>query len=1022
MVERISRLVGRQDALARLQAAAELAKGAEPRIVLIEGEAGIGKSRLVSELLDSGEGKGKVVLFGTCPPIAGPDLPLAPVVQALRGLGRATSPEEAATVIGPSRSVLSVLVPSLAAEGETPSAAGVSLGLVFEHLLGVLERLGVRHDLVVLVLDDIHWGGPSTWDLLAHLARNLASVRILVIATFRRDALPADERAARLLVELHRSPLVETIELRGLGADDVAELVAALAPGLSPADARAVASRAHGNPFYVEELVAAAGIGGVPNSLRATLQARIDAQPEEVRRVLRVAAVIGRRAEAELLIRVVGYPDDLTISALRHAVRAGLLEAEGGSPGDGYAFPNELLREVVYAELLPGERSRLHGGVARALAAAPDPGGSNADRAIELATHWRESGDVIRAVPALLKAADAAQGAYAFVEAHRLYDQAFGSLEGAAPAAPSGSIGFRPAANDSGPEWAEIRARAAEAASLAGEPARAVEHIEVALVHPQTDRAVSLRWSERRARYLLEADRESEALDAYRELTARADDVPPTDRPRLLVGHARALTLAGHYREAGELAEMALGLARDARQSSEERQALNLIGTSRAFAGRSEEGLEALAEARRLSHDRRSDSVIRPRPSRIGEMLGGQLSAARALEQAGRSAEALDLAREGAATADRLGAARWRGELDLAVGWQLFRQGHWADARARCDEILADATAPPLPEANILRGQIGVAQGDWLDAERDLAAAELFIVRTNRADLVARYHLAVAELAFWRRRYREAATVIGDGLARLGETEDRLSRAELCLFGLRLDVELRAEAQMRRAGTELAAHSEAAARSLGEAQALLDAEPAAASGSSAATGPTGASRSSALLALAQAEFTRLAGANPSAWADAVAASEASAELYAAAYARWRLAETLLAGKEGRARAGDALRRAFAEAKQLGAEPMAAEIAALASRARIDLEVLPTGEPSQPARPGSELGLSEREIEVLALVALGRTNRQIAEELFITEKTAGHHVSNILSKLEVTNRLEAATIAHRSGMVQAEPTD
>jgi DNA-binding NarL/FixJ family response regulator len=1002
-------LIGREDALARLEEAGTRAERGDPSLVLIEGPAGIGKSRLVAEFLTAANGRGALTLFGTCPPIAGPDLPLAPVVQALRGLARSTSTEEAAIVIAPSRAVLSVLVPSLAEEGQTAPPGSVSPGLVFEHLLAVLERLSLRHSPVVLVVEDIHWGDPSTWDLLAHLARNLAAVRLVVLVTYRRDALAPDDRATRLLVELRRSPLVETVELTGLGIEDVAELASELAPGLSASAVRAIITRAQGNPYFVEELAASVGGQGVPESLRATLIAKLDAQPEGVRRVLRVAAVIGRRIDADLLIRVLGYPDDVAIDALRHAVRAGLLTSEAGSSSDGYSFSQELLREVTYDELLPGERSRLHGSVARALAALPNPGGSNADRAIELATHWRESGDVIRAVPALLKAADAAQGAYAFVEAHRLYEQAFEFLAAVTtPAVPAQKIGFRPAASDAGPEWGDIHARAAEAASLAGEPVRAIWHIDVALARRTADSSVALRWTERRARYLLEAGREVEALDSYRALTVQAEDMLAKDRPRLLVAHARALTLAGRYREAGDLAEAALALAREAHQPTEVWQALNLVGTSRAFGGRPQEGLEALAEARRLQQGHRTDSVIHPRPSRIGELLGGQLEAARALDHAGRTAEALDLALEAAATAERLGAARWQGQLDVAAGWQLYRQGHWADARARCNELLAGGAREAMPEAHVLRAQLGVAEGRWTEAESDLVAAELPIAQTNRPDVVARYHLAVAELAFWRRHNREAAAAVAEALVELGESEDRVSRAELCLFGLRVDIELRAEAHMRRAGPELTASSEAATRWLGEIRALLAGE----------TDPAMAqSRAASILSVAQAEFSRMTAADPAAWADAVAATEAVADRYAIGYARWRLAEALLLGRERRARARDELRQAYLDATQLGAGPLAAEIEALATRARIDLAIVADEGPSQPVRAGVDLGLSGRELEVLGLVAAGRSNRQIAEELFITERTAGHHVSNIISKLGVANRLEAATIAHRAGLVQ-----
>jgi len=200
--------------------------------------------------------------------------------------------------------------------------------------------------------------------------------------------------------------------------------------------------------------------------------------------------------------------------------------------------------------------------------------------------------------------------------------------------------------------------------------------------------------------------------------------------------------------------------------------------------------------------------------------------------------------------------------------------------------------------------------------------------------------------------------------------------------------------------------------------ALLTVDPAATDSE-----PTPAStRGEAILATAHAEFSRVAAADATAWADAVAASAESGEPYAAAYARWRLAEALLAGREGRAEAGSALRQAFEAATELGAGPLAAEIEALATRARLALDVASSEESPPIPRAGSELGLSEREIEVLTLVAQGRTNRQIADELFITEKTAGHHVSNILSKLGVANRLAAASIAHRSGLVEPRPKE
>jgi DNA-binding NarL/FixJ family response regulator len=260
-----------------------------------------------------------------------------------------------------------------------------------------------------------------------------------------------------------------------------------------------------------------------------------------------------------------------------------------------------------------------------------------------------------------------------------------------------------------------------------------------------------------------------------------------------------------------------------------------------------------------------------------------------------------------------------------------------------------------------------------------------------------------------RHRHHDAVASVETGLAELAAAPNATLGAELALVALRSTVELHADSVLRRSGSEALQHREGALRWLGQLHAFLSAD-------GAATPPAHA----ALLAMGEAEFSRIEGSRAEsvpAWTAAVGAAETAGNPYAVATARWHLAETLLSKRDNRAAAHE-LRQAHDAATELGAGPLLAELEALALRARVDLKASPPGGPAPTPSPGESLGLSDRELEVLTLVARGRTNRQIAEELFITEKTAGHHVSNILAKLEVANRLEAASLAYRAGLLDA----
>jgi DNA-binding NarL/FixJ family response regulator len=297
-----------------------------------------------------------------------------------------------------------------------------------------------------------------------------------------------------------------------------------------------------------------------------------------------------------------------------------------------------------------------------------------------------------------------------------------------------------------------------------------------------------------------------------------------------------------------------------------------------------------------------------------------------------------------------------------------------------------------------------------VEAEADLSRAADLMGPEPPAGLGVHVHLAVAEHAAWRGAIHRGRQAVDDGFALAAGSEDHLAMLALAGAGLRLEADAADVARARRIGAEA---TDALERGL-----MLHGRAAiAASRLSGLAMLSG--RITAETARVKAERARLEGEpDAAAWRALVAARDGQREPFESAYARWRLGEVLLHTRKERGPAEQALRTAFADAARMGAAGLVNEIETVARRARIDL--LPTA-PSKPeavaASPAVRLGLSERELEVLALVADGRSNREIGQTLFITEKTAGHHVSNILGKLGVGTRVEAAAVAHRAGVVE-----
>ena len=1015
--------VGRTEELARLAAAADRAAAGTPTAVVVGGEAGVGKTRLVGELVASARQAGATVLVGGCVELGGEGLPFAPLIEALRGFVRdLDEPELAQLVPGRTRVELARLLPELgpggpgsagAADGRLWTAGstrspgpvgsptggpgaglGSEQGRLFELLLVLLERLGSERP-AVLVVEDLHWADRSTRDLLAFLVRNLRHGRLLLVMTYRSDELHRRHPLRPFLAELDRGRRAERLELARFGRDEVAAQLAGILGAPAPPElTERIHARSDGNAFFVEELAATAAAGAdgeLPPSLRDTLLARIELLAEPTQQVLGTVAVGAAAVADPLLAEVAGLPDADLLVGLREAVSAHVLLVDAG---DGtYGFRHALVKEAVYAELLPGERTRLHARFATALAgrdAVGDPG-----PAAELAWHWYAAHDLERALPAAVEAGRAAERAYAYAEAQRQFERAL-ELWDRVPGATAGL------------DKAELLARAGEAAANAGAADRAVALVRGALaeVDPGRDPLLAGQLTERLGFHLRIAGRPG-AMEAYQEAIGLVPPGPTVERARVLAGLGQALMLRARFAEAIATCEEAIRVARAAGSPAVETHALCSLGTAMARIEDPDDGLAALGEARRLAAE-----------------LGLAKDEARAcvnlsdlLNDLGRLEEAVAVAMEGIEVASAAGLRRTFGVfLAGNAAAALYNQGRWDETAELTTAYLElgddeDLNTVTLRQSMAMldagRGHFESALGH-VRAARRLAGDE-FIAVQYPPNLAA----AEAEAAAWRGRLEEAAAAVAGGLAALQGPLVDLRACMLLAIGLRVEGE--------RAGLATARHDH---------QTLADARLVADELVQWARGTFAGSRVAwrrAVLATCEAEWARVQGEpDPERWLAAVAAWEESGHPYPLAVARWRAAEALLARRGDRALAAELLRRSHATASGLGAEPLRSELERLARLGRVDLRPqdpagAPAAPPSEPTdAAGSALGLTARELEVLTLVAEGRSNRQVAEALFISAKTASVHVSNILAKLGVASRVEAAAVAHRHGLLAGQP--
>ncbi|KUL25078.1 LuxR family transcriptional regulator [Actinoplanes awajinensis subsp. mycoplanecinus] len=972
-------LVGREADLASLRETLRRVRAAEPAVLLLGGEAGVGKTRLVEEFTRGLAGEPVRVLTGQCLELGEEGLPFAPFAAALRELVRG----EGRTVFEGRESDFARLLPELGPASEFGEA---HRGLLFELVGALFARLSAERPLL-LVLEDLHWADRSTRDLIGFLARSARAPRMLLLATYRTDELHRGHPLRPFLAELERVRGVQRLEIDRLDREGTAELLGHLLGGEpAPRTVDAISRRAQGIPFFIEQLAATAdpACSDIPETLRDLLLSRVDLLPEPAQRMLRTAAVGGAELGHELIARVAGVDEVTLESALRVVVAAQLVTFD---PDGGYEFRHALVREAVHDDLLPGEHTRLHARYAEAIEADPQlvpPGRAPA----EIAHHWHAARNHPRALVTAKHAADEACRRFAYAEQASLLARVLELWEQVPEAAEL-----------LGACHLDLLEEAALVAIESGELHRALSLTRAALGDLDAD-AEPLRAARllvRRAKLLRNAGKSdgfAESKEAYRLLAAAP---PAADRAELLgdVAYMFASMDGDEVDRISEHVRASAGQLGDAAP-----QVWAEITKGQVCAGRlpAADGLPVLTTAVEQARSRGDDPAL----------TRGLINVSDVLFELGRYEESAAAAAEGVPYASRYGLARTTGVYLLSNQAEaLLALGRWDEADARLAE--AARQDPPglmaLPWLR-LRARLRLARGH--------PGAEPLLTRA--VGLSGKPYVP-GEKKLWMHELRIRAALAADDMA------GALAAADAALHDAAL------LERPRYAWQVLAVAAHTVARSRDPAR-----RPATSAPGSVSAGEVeqvaGRVRWAAdrlprrypaeLAGAAQVKAELASGTEPPVIAERPGGVEpaGSAELWCAAVAAWRvdgqpfeLASALLrcaeANAADRAAAAASLAEVTTIATGLGAVPLLDEVRTLARR----LGVRPAGA----GQPADDV-LTAREREVLRLVAEGQSNGQIAQRLFISPKTASVHVSRIIAKLEVTNRVEAAAVAHRLGLL------
>lgn len=940
--------VGREEELSVLAEAFEESLKGTATAVLLGGEAGGGKTRLVQRFAEQSARSGAQVLFGGCVELSSEGLAYAPFTAALRQLVRERGTGQVAALLpeGAARDLARLLPefgePSVDGDTDTGRAR------LFEQFLTLLERLAESRP-TVLLIEDIHWADRSSRDLIAFLSRNLRTAQVLIVMTYRSDDLHRQHPLRPVLAELGRVNGVLRLDLPRLSRDEVAEQMTGIL-GATPdyTKIQTVYERSQGIPLFVEALLDNDGCEGFPESMQDLILSSVERLPEDTQRVLRIAAAGGIRTGHALLAAVSGLSDLDLETALRPAIAGNVLQI---ADNRAYVFRHALIREAVHDELLPGEHQRLHARYAEAISAdrtLVPPGRA----AVELAHHWHSARDDLWALISAWEAAVKSFRAFAYTEAIPLLERVL-MLWDKVP----------DAAERIGVDHTFVLEKASKAANAGAEVDRGLKFVKAALA--ELDEAAEpgrvAQLLVRRARFHQYKAKQG-TVDDFRYALSLVPE-PGLARAEVLHPMSQHLMLSGDIDEGTQFAEEGLRLARELGDKALEGDLLMDLALGQSIKGDLDATMVSNERARQIGEETGE-------PALILRAIG---NTADALTDLGRTEEALELTCEGERLAKKYGRIRTSGTFILNNAAEALEAlGRWDEAIETVERALS--FTPSLRNRYHLirvRADIALARGELSLVEGILAELGALKDRpqdflqdfTNNARLHIGWHLFRGEPA-------QALAVAELILERPGQSSKAMLGWRL-LAQIRMVCDVAESAEPERAALLLAHAAEVAAdlRVFGpvaEAYKLI--------------------------------FTGDFDAAAAAWEQLRRPHQQAKALLRAAMA---------AAHEGdRDGAATRLRLALPLATALRATPLVEEIEALSRR----VGVQPSSSPSS-----SEV-LTTRELEVLRLVALGRTNRDIAGELFISAKTVSVHVSNILGKLNVATRGEAAAAAHRLSLL------
>ena len=956
--------VGRAAELETLRTLMPAAEGEGRRVVLLGGEPGSGKSRLVREFAGEAATDGALVLYGACDAVV--RTPYGPFVEALDHLARTVDPAELRAALGTGGGELLRLLPDLSLRiGDLPPPVKADPDTERHRLHTAVTDLlaGVTRDRpALLVLEDGHWADAPTLLLLRHLTRAAGHARVLVLTTFRDTEADVPEALAETLADLRRSDNVVRLRLTGLSGSEVVEFVRSAAGGDFGPELRQLAEAVHdltkGNPFLVCELwrtfVETGAVDSSPESVREVVSQRLSRLSPVTTDLLELGATAGSEFELEVVRGAAGLGEPELLAALDEAVRSGMLE-ELPSPGLAYRFTHELVRRALYDRLSGVRRAELHLRVGEALEALAGRSG----RALaDLAHHFAAAapfGGSRRGVEYNVLAARAAAAALAFDEAAVRLQTAL-------------ELGI-----DDPSERARVFLELGDASHRGGKAGDALNAFRAA-----AEIARELGDAQLLARAAIGFEdacwrpgmADQGAVELLESAAAALGDANSELRVGLLAGLARALDFQGGFERAAIVRTNAVEMARHL----DDRVGLATV-LMRSYWSLGASSLEEILEMVTEAKD-----------------LGGQLgnTEIRAEAMAWRTPTLVALC--DLESARREVAALRETAEQTAQPFMLHVAEHYGSALALCDGRLAEA------ELLALRSH------EWsrLLTGRDASGVygiQMFSVRREQGRL-AELAPVIRILAGESRRGGQWRPGLVALLAELGmETEARRELAWLAAEGL----DAYRESLWLTSLTYLTDACVALGDKATAALVYPELEPHA--GGNVMIGHLvscygAADRYLGMLAATLGEADR-----------AIDHFERALELNRRMGAKTWLAHTayeygrflLGRGRAERARAAALLGEAASLAGEIGMAALLVRIQALGGS--ISATALPDG-------------LSPREAQILGLIARGLSNREIGRTLTISEHTAANHVRSILRKTSCANRTEAASYAHRHRLASA----